>query len=91
MRFFGFICKIDLLPISKEAILIISAGRNFFGGEARSTKGGLVMGVAAWGFPGAKPPGRRRSLQKFCKKNQWKIYNFLKDFQENFAIFSQIL
>ena len=34
----------------------ISARRNFVRGEARSTKGGLVRGVAAWGVPGAEPP-----------------------------------
>ena len=49
----------------------ISAHRNFFpGGGARSTKGGLVRGIAAWGVRGGggaepeSPPGRQRNFQK---------------------------
>ena len=43
------------------------AGIFFLGGEARSTKGELVRGVAAWGVPGADPPERRRSFNFFKK------------------------
>ena len=43
--------------------------RHFFGGEVRSTWGGLGSGVAAWGVPAGGAPGRRRSFQKICKKS----------------------
>ena len=60
----------------------ISARRNFFrGGEARSTKGGLVRGVAAWGVPDAG-----EVFKKFVKKAM-KNLQFFQNFQENFAIF----
>ena len=72
----------------EKMILLYSslAPVGIFRGEARSTKGGLVRGVAAWGFRGAEPPDAWEVFKKFVK-NQWKIYNFLKNFQGNFAIF----
>ena len=69
--------------------IYIRARRNFVRGEARSTRGGVGRGVAAWGFREAEPPGRRRCFQTIYKKR--KIYNFLKNFQEIFSIFSKIL
>ena len=51
-------------------------------GEAMSTKGGLVKGVAAWGVPGAEPPGRWRTFQKICKKRNEKFTIFSKIFKK---------
>ena len=42
--------------------------RDFFGGEVRSTRGGLVRGVAAWGVPGGRsPPDAGEVFKKFVK------------------------
>ena len=50
--------------------------RDFIGGEVRSTRGGLVRGVAAWGVPGGGAPGRRRNFQKICKKSMKNLGSF---------------
>ena len=44
-------------------------------GEVFLGKAKGLPGVAAWGVPGALPPGRQRNSQKFLLKNQWKITN----------------
>ena len=75
--------------ICNKGIPGIRARRIFSGGEARSTKGGLVRGVAAWGVPGADPAGRRRFFQKICKKSM-KNYNFLKIFKKISRFFQKI-
>ena len=60
--------------------------RKFFrGGGSEDHKGGLVRGSPSGGFRGAEPPGRLRSFQKIWKKSMKKL-QFLKNFQENFAI-----
>ena len=68
----------------------MSARRNFFEREARSTNGGLVRGVGAWGASGGGAPGRRRCFQKICKKTM-KNLQFFENFKGNFAIFSKTL
>ena len=56
-------------------------------GEARSTKGGLVRGVAAWGVQGGQPSDVWEVFKKVVK-NQWKIYNLYKKISRKFSDFS---
>ena len=51
----------------------------------RSTKGGLIRRVAAWGVPGAEPPDAG-GFQKFCKKSM-KNKQFLKKISRKFRDF----
>ena len=69
----------------------ISAHRNFFGGEGgsevhqgRACKRGRRVGGSGGGEP--PPPDGGEVFKKFVK-NQWKIYHFLKIFQEIFQLF----
>ena len=64
----------------------ISARRNFFRGGSEVHHGRASKGVAAWGVPGAEPPGRRRSFQKICKKSM-KNLQFFKKFSRKFRDF----
>ena len=68
---------------------IISARRNFSREETWSTKGGLVSGSPRGWFRG-RSPRTPEKLSNVLYKNKWKIYNFLKSFEENFAIFKKI-
>ena len=52
------------------------AGNFFGGGGSEVHQGRACKGVTAWGVPGAEPPGRRRSFQKFCKKSNEKFTIF---------------
>ena len=75
----------------------ISAHRNFFpGGGARSTKGGLVRGIAAWGVRGGGGGGAGvspRTPEKFSKnlKKPMKNLQFFENFQGTCGIFSNFL
>ena len=81
--FFGFYIHIPHIL----GRLFISARSNFFWGEARSTKGGLIREVAAWGVPGAEPPDAGEVFKKFAK-NFKEISRF---FQKSFSNFIEFL
>ena len=63
-----------------KSISLAPAGIYFGGGEARSTKGGLVGGSRRGGTGGGAP----RTPEKFSKnsKKSIKIYNFSKSFNK---------
>ena len=63
--------------------------QEFFRGEARSTKGGLVRGVAAWGVRGGRSPPDAGEVCKKFVKNQGKIDIFL-ILQEIFRFFQKV-
>ena len=63
--------------------------RDFFRGEVRSTRGGLVRGSPRGGFRGAEPPDAGEVFKKFVKINE-KFSNFFKfpiKFRDFFKIF----
>ena len=89
LRKFSRILKQILKKIAKNALFTLApAGIFRWGSEVH--QGRACKGSPRGGFRGAEPPGRQRSFQKICKKINEKL-QFLKDFQENFAIFSKIL
>ena len=47
-----------------------------------------LYGVAAWGVPGAEPPGRRKIFKKIPMKN-YSFRAIFQNFNENFAIFTK--
>ena len=87
LRKFSKILKRFLKKIAKNALFTL-APAGIFSGGGEVNQGRACSGVAAWGVPGAEPPGRRRSFEKNCKKINEKL-QFLNKFQENFVIFSK--
>ena len=69
----------------------------FFEEESKCARGGLIRGRQALRGPAAEDPGRRRVFKKFSlkfRKNynfHAKFFDFLKSFNEKFAVFSIIL
>ena len=77
-KFFGNVEKIlkrFLKKMAKNALLTLAPAEIFAGGDARSTKGGLVRGSPRGGFRGRSPPDAGEVFKKLCKKAM-KNYNF---------------